>query len=49
MSAAEGAGPVLTWAPLAWLTLAPILTPLGVGLLLLWPWRRRVQRTTGAG
>lgn len=42
MSAAE-AGPVLTWAPLAWLTLAPILTPLGFGLLGLWPWRRRVQ------
>lgn len=26
---------------LAWLPLAPILTPLGVGLLLLWPWARR--------
>lgn len=28
---------------LAWLTLAPILTPLGCGLGLLWPWTRPVR------
>ncbi|WP_216327166.1 proton-conducting transporter membrane subunit [Deinococcus aestuarii] len=28
---------------LAWLTLAPILTPLGFGLGLLWPWSRPVR------
>ncbi|MEF2280232.1 proton-conducting transporter membrane subunit [Deinococcus sp. YIM 134068] len=28
---------------LAWLTLAPALTPLGFGLLLLWPWVRPVR------
>ncbi|WP_034387047.1 proton-conducting transporter membrane subunit [Deinococcus sp. YIM 77859] len=30
---------------LSWLPLAPVLTPLGTGLMLLWPWARRVRVT----